>query len=443
MCGVHQMILEEKKGCHRNKSKHARRMNVVVRQAPDLDHRISLATRGGVAVVEHPLSREFLSLQVMSDPREQSCLIAPLLHGNISLTLRHILIIGRMWCAVAAGSNCPWSVEILLNAGANSEVAVTGSSCLQWAVQNGAHACIRLLLGSGVDPNFGAEPPLNTAVAYGFADITKILIDAAADSNASRSAYHPSMPPTALFAAAQMGRAAIANILLDAKADVNRGRIHVGSDQISMTYGRVMKGRVMMSPLWISSWEGHEDVVRILIAHNADITFESPLGDMISGCNAGNTALAAATNRGHKSVVRLLLRSENEDLILPSGAQAGSLKSVKTGGGIVHKTDEIHQTDFMDMIFQSIGRQPVVTNSVQGDAHSIADYVDRKTCDYCSKITSVTKKCAGCHQRYFCSVACQVKPEMRNVLCWPCVYYLSKFTMIVVFSERRLANAQI
>ena len=173
-----------------------------------------------------------------------------------------------------------------------------GMSCAEKALMT---ECVRVLLEHGADPNAGEEAPLTCAAAFGHADIVHYLIEHGADISVARSPDEFGMdqrryPPTPLFASAQLGHLACAKHLLAAKADVNRGRVNAASP-----------GRIIATPLWIAALEGRMDVAALLISYGADVNMPSEIDGMVP--------IANAYRKGHKGVVRLLLKA---------GARAGA-----------------------------------------------------------------------------------------------------------------------
>ena len=256
------------------------------------------------------------------------------------------------------------------------------------AAQHGSLASARILINHGADPNLGGEPPLCVAAAYGQVSVAQFLIDSGATINAARSMFHPKSPPTALFAAAQLGRAGAMKVLLDANAHVDQGRMD--GENITST------------PLWIACWEGHTSIVKLLIAHGADMTIPNSFE---SNCQL---PIAAATSRGQTKIVRILLSaSAKDDVVVDALPKAGSLQSSPTGGGI-----------FNTPIAQ--GRKGDVA-----DADRCADYIDRKTCDSCGCVSSAVKKCSGCDLAFFCSKKCQVPVAAFTNRIMPTSYHVT------------------
>jgi uncharacterized protein len=127
-------------------------------------------------------------------------------------------------------------------------------------------------------------------------DIVEIrrLLDAGADVNL-RNKYDA----TPLYMASEYGHAEVVKLLLAANADVNIAERIMGT-----------------TPLNIASAKGHTEVVKLLLAANADVNIASkPIG---------LTPLIVASMKGHTEVVKLLLAAnadvniaDNKDGLTP------------------------------------------------------------------------------------------------------------------------------
>ncbi|KKO99367.1 hypothetical protein THAR02_08530 [Trichoderma harzianum] len=159
-----------------------------------------------------------------------------------------------------------------------------GSTPLSWSACNGHEAVVELLLAmpsidihtTGSDGN----APLYEAAENGYIAVVKLLLVAGANPNRGSS-----FGITPLMCAAENGYIAVVKLLLVAGANPNRGN------------------SIGMTPLMCAAENGDVNVAEVLITAGADPNFKGELGEVNS------TALLLAVGQGHEAVVKLLLAS--------------------------------------------------------------------------------------------------------------------------------------
>ncbi|KAJ7444312.1 ankyrin repeat-containing domain protein [Mycena latifolia] len=206
-------------------------------------------------------------------------------------------------------------VHFLLENGANvnAEGGRYGSA-LQAASGQGHKALIQLLIDSGADVNalggrYGSA--LQAAALLGDESVVRLLLDNGAMVNVPAEKYG-----SALQAAALQGKEGAVRLLLERGADVNARGGDFGSALFTAsirgyTYvvWLLLKHKVEVNAhgnkkyhnaLQAASFEGHEDIARMLLSNGADANAE--------GGEYGS-ALQAASFQGHENIVQLLLDS--------------------------------------------------------------------------------------------------------------------------------------
>jgi ankyrin repeat protein len=197
---------------------------------------------------------------------------------------------------------CPWEKPILLAAAtgkvedlqqelkAGKHVDTRDSefrrTCLHWAVLGKHDGVVQLLLTHGADRN-AVEPsqgrtPLLDAVAAANVTIMKRLIDAGADVD-----MRDMRGDTPLILATRQDDAETCRILLEADADPNSRDWCRGQTALSL-----------------ASEKGHEDMVCLLLSHDATIS----LAD-----DKGTTPLIHALQNDHAEIARMLAAKEARD----------------------------------------------------------------------------------------------------------------------------------
>ncbi|KAL2813360.1 ankyrin repeat-containing domain protein [Aspergillus granulosus] len=188
---------------------------------------------------------------------------------------------------VAAHFGCKEVARILLDAGAQADVAKAGSkgSALMAASVAGHTEVVRLLIQSKANVNLidgsAYGYPLQAAAYYGHDDIVVALVEAGADPNLVGGIYG-----TALQAAAKGGELDICRVLLETGAD---------SNIISGKYG---------TPLAAAYSEGYYQIIHLLYEYGACHNLQ--------GGEYG-TALGAALRGSCQTLVITLLRHHHAD----------------------------------------------------------------------------------------------------------------------------------
>ena len=163
-------------------------------------------------------------------------------------------------------------IDVLLNANPTRDAI---GSALSFAAEGGHAALVRTFLDAGADVNYSyGGTALMTAAYYAHADIVQLLLDRGADVRAGNGDNNNE---TALHYAtrSQSPSAAIVEAILRKGADVNAGT----TDGITP----------LMNAL------EHGDVVRVLLAHRADVTRRT---------SDGNSALLYAAARNVPALVK-------------------------------------------------------------------------------------------------------------------------------------------
>ena len=141
------------------------------------------------------------------------------------------------------------------------------------------------LLGCrALDSFYRGRTPLLFAVEYMNQQVFGILVEVSDVTQAPHDGF------TALHAAAENGERDMAEVLLGKGAGINKGTTRVGA-----------------TPLYVACWQGHEGVVRLLLAHAATDVNQATTDN-------GITPLNMTCQFGHEEVVQLLLTHAATDV---------------------------------------------------------------------------------------------------------------------------------
>ena len=155
---------------------------------------------------------------------------------------------------------------------------------LHTAAANGHAELVSYLLEHGADLEgvvLNGDSPLAMAVTSGHADVVRLLLDHGAKVNAG---FY-------LHRACDCEHTHIARLLLDHGADVNR------------------RGRGGLTPLMIATLTNNLELVQLLVSH--------PETDLTLADDDGNSPLCVASDRGYVQIIRTLL-AHNADVNKPS-----------------------------------------------------------------------------------------------------------------------------
>ncbi len=169
-------------------------------------------------------------------------------------------------------------VELFIKAGIDPNSRHTedpsGTTALIWAVHKGNKELVKLLTGSGADPDISdnyRNKPLPDASERGYTDIARILMESGADIHTSRGAP--------LILAARKGHIDIVRMLLENGSDA--------------------KGTGGVKALADASEAGHTDIARMLIDNGADVNAPRD--------SSAPTPLHLAARTGRIETVKLLI----------------------------------------------------------------------------------------------------------------------------------------
>ncbi len=222
-------------------------------------------------------------------------------------------------------------VRRLVAEGASVNVAnKQGETPLTEAVAYGEPDLVKFLISQGASVNVRRRKsqytPLHIAAYYGWKPVAELLIAAGAPLNAagaigiddpwgptprptarSRKRGSPGVPPgpgqTPVQVAMKMGHSKIVRLLAERGAEVT---IHQAAYLGQIDKAReILAGGVQVDAQDVYGWtalrwaaqEGHEDVVRLLLTHGADI----------NGKSSNGVPLLAAMRRGHNDIAALLV----------------------------------------------------------------------------------------------------------------------------------------
>jgi ankyrin repeat protein len=191
-----------------------------------------------------------------------------------------------------------------------------GETVLFRAAKNNQTKVVKRLLDAGASVNGRATTdsgvtPLFISSLNGHVEVVKWLLAAKAAINQAA----PDSGATPLFASSYTGHTGVVKLLVDAKAAVNQAtseRANDGSNlskNSSMSKGTTKFATAQMlvaTPLFISSYKGHVEVVRSLLNAAAAINQAAP--------NSGATPLFISSQNGHLEVVKALLSVGSTDV---------------------------------------------------------------------------------------------------------------------------------
>jgi ankyrin repeat protein len=223
-------------------------------------------------------------------------------------------------------------VKFLIDKGADVNAKDQhGGTALSIELQKGHQDIIKLLIEKGADVNtnvINVGPALIIELQKGHEDIVKMLLDKGADVNTTYDGH------TALWMESQKGHTENVKLLLDKGADVNA---HIPNDskddlfmqglliEVDSTENKVQTYHGATA-LWIAAYNGHADIVKLLIDKGADVNAKAIIKEVnynekvyIAGSSPSNgehkldrvekTALRIALNRGHTDIAQMLKKA--------------------------------------------------------------------------------------------------------------------------------------
>ncbi|KAJ7706814.1 ankyrin repeat-containing domain protein [Mycena rosella] len=220
------------------------------------------------------------------------------------LLIAHGVKINDTALCIASSGGSHELVRILLEHGAEVEEDSL-SAALHAGLLEGHKEVVRLLIEHNAHVDAKDEQAgsmLQAAIGMGEKAIARLLIERGADTLLERGAEVNAMGgrfPAAIHAASSEGHDEIVCLLIEHDAE----------------HGTALRA---------ASRAGHKDIVNLLIKHGADVNSESGGGNV--------TVLQAASWAGHKDIVRLLLE-HGADVNVGGGAQGSPLWAASFRGG--------------------------------------------------------------------------------------------------------------
>ena len=228
------------------------------------------------------------------------------------------------------------------------------------AAKNGGAAMVELLLQTGADPqstNANGTTPLMLAGASGDIETVEILLGRGTDANAKDLTNGQ----TALMFAAALGRAPAVKLLAEHGADVNAvtnvaeivKREYRYREKETANRRRIREGRdnppVMggMTALHLAAREGHADVIRELVAADANV-------NLVNAAD-GMSVITTAIINGHVDLAMFLVVEHDADPNLatqegltPLYATIDAQWAARTWYPAPNLSEE--QTDYMELV---------------------------------------------------------------------------------------------
>ncbi|KAJ7602548.1 ankyrin repeat-containing domain protein [Mycena polygramma] len=212
----------------------------------------------------------------------------------VSLLIDHKVDIDKQGHAMAALNGHPQSIYCLLE-GVNSDPCCC--TALSAASEEGQEEVVRLLIEHGADVNADGGQALRAASKEGKTAVVRLLIEADDKVDVDRRGHNSTTLQTSAF-------------------NVHTPSIH------GLLEGGISKARPYDTALCAALEAGHEEVVRLLIEHGADVNAD------------GGQALRAASKEGKTAVVGMLIEAgadvdANGSGALWTGSVSGNADVVK------------------------------------------------------------------------------------------------------------------
>ena len=198
----------------------------------------------------------------------------------------------------------------------DEEKAADGTTPLFTAVALGHEEATRRLLELGANSNHVAQTgvtPLMVAASFGHLDIARLLVETG--DGVDLNYQHTFALTTAMHFAAEMGRVDVVRYLCMKGADPHAPKktggtpLHTASDTNQSTVVAVLLSNTCgarhtdlmngdTSPLYLAAQRGFSSVLRILLAHGADVDFVMPNGKFAGEVVATGAGLGEESESG-------------------------------------------------------------------------------------------------------------------------------------------------